>query len=412
MNIRILSYPKTKWIHSKLRQTRCTPKGAQIMERKFDSWVIHLDDVPFQAANIIKQEMLSSDGEASVAAGAVEGRITSTPVLLIANSKTLEYFIDKLYNQPYGLPALADGLRGVIQNIQKPKIIKLKDRTLDLSTNKASIMAIINATDDSFYAQSQIDRSKISQHIQDLVNSGADILDIGGQATNPKAKLISDDEELSNLIPILEICKKEFDIPVSIDTFRPKVAEEAVKQKVDIINDVSNLSDIKILDAVKYTDTYYILTHNRGPMDNMDKDKYANYRNTVSEVYDEINASVEKYLNYGASADKLIIDIGLGFAKNIENNVLLLNHIPAFEAMGYPMLVGHSRKRFIGSISGAPQPEDRLAGSLAVMGYAYQKGARLFRVHDVLECRRYLNSLEALRDGELINNADFEEYQN
>lgn len=412
MNIRILAYPGEDWIHSKLRQTRCTPKGAEIMARKYGSWVIALDDVPFQAANIIKQEMLASDGEAAVSAGAVEGRVVSSPVLLIANSKQLDYFIEKLYNQPYGLPLLADSLKEVIANIQNPKIIKLKDKVLDLSTNKAYIMGIVNATSDSFYAQSRIDRSKISYHIQEMINSGADIIDIGAQATNPKAQLLSTEKELEDLMPVLEICRKEFSVPVSIDTFRPKVAEEAVKQKVDMINDVSNLADISILDSVKTAGAYYILTHNRGPMNNMDKEKYATYRNTVSEVYSELESSVNRYLGYGASPDRLILDVGLGFAKNIENNVLLLNNLRAFEAMGLPMLVGHSRKRFIGSISGAPQPEDRLSGSLAVMGYAYQKGARLFRVHDVLESARYLNSLEALRDGELINNADFEEYQN
>lgn len=179
MNIRILSYPGEDWIRSKLRQTRCTPKGADIMVRKYGSWVIALDEVPFQAANIIKQEMLASDGEAAVSAGAVEGRVISSPVLLIANSKQLDHFIEKLYNQPYGLPLLADSLKEVIANIQNPKIIKLKDKVLDLSTNKAYIMGIINATNDSFYAESRLDRSKISYHIQEMINSGADIIDIG-----------------------------------------------------------------------------------------------------------------------------------------------------------------------------------------------------------------------------------------
>lgn len=413
MNIRILKYPNTDWILSRMRQTRCTPRGAQIMSRKYDSWVVQIDNVPFQAANIIKQEMLSASGEAAVSAGAVEGRVISTPVILIATTKNMNYFIKKMYNQPYGLPALADTLKKFIKNIETPKKLTIKEVDYDLSGQKSYIMGIVNASSDSFYAGSRLNTSDVSYYIRNMIQDGADILDIGGQATNPKAHLISEEEELLKIVPLLNICRREFDIPVSIDTFRPSVAAEAANCGADIINDVSNLSDNGMLNVLLNNPSlYYILTHNRGEMENMNKDNLADYRDTTGDVYDELSMSIDKYTDHGLSPDKLILDIGLGFAKNTPHNMELLNNLKVFDSMGLPVLVGHSRKRFTGAISGVDEPEDRLSGSLAVMGYAYTQGARLFRTHDVLESRRYLNALEALHENELKISNDYEEFEN
>ncbi len=217
------------------------------------------------------------------------------------------------------------------------------------------------------------------------VKEGADILDIGGQSTRPGAQIISPDLELERVLPVLKLIRKEFpNTLISVDTFYSKVAEKAIEIGVNIINDVSGArQDPDILNVVSNSNILFIINHSRGNSLNMDN--FAQYSDVVEEVYNELMQSVEKALASGLSNKQIILDPGIGFAKTDEHNLRLLLNLERFTKTSYPVLVGPSRKRFIGNILGEKDPIKRNFGTNAVICRCVQAKVDIVRVHEILE---------------------------
>jgi len=259
------------------------------------------------------------------------------------------------------------------------------------------LMGIVNVTPDSFYdggLHSSLDAA--FEHACKLRDEGADIIDIGGASSRPGAQEISPEEELNRILPLLKKFIKVFNGPVSIDTTWASVAEVATDEGASWVNDISaGRFDPKMREIIAKRDVTAVLMHSRGTPGNMQQ--LTSYSDVVSEVKNELWSEVQKFLDAGVRAEKIVLDPGIGFAKTAEQNIALIRGLKEFEMLGYPLLIGTSRKSFIGKITGRDAFE-RLNGTLGSIASAFLRGARIFRVHDVKETSDFLKVLSVIEN--------------
>ncbi len=270
----------------------------------------------------------------------------------------------------------------------------LKIRNLEISTEKPAIMGIINITPDSFYEGSRKQSvDDILSSVEQQVNEGADIIDLGAYSSRPNAEDISIDEEWARLSLALSTIRRNFkEIIISVDTFRASIAERAMQEGADLINDISggNL-DAEMFEYVAKNNVPYVLMHMRGTPQTMQT--LNQYKDVTAEVIAEIEERLKKLQSMGA--DKIMIDPGFGFAKNIEQNFELFSQLEKFSSLGAPVLVGISRKSMIYKTLNT-DVSDALNGTTVLNSIALMKGAAILRVHDVheaVECRTLIKKI-------------------
>lgn len=255
-------------------------------------------------------------------------------------------------------------------------------------------MGVLNVTPDSFSDGGKyIHADSLLKQAESMINAGADILDIGGESTRPGAMQVSPAEELNRVLPALEKIKANFDIRVSVDTSTPEVMREAAALGVWMINDVRALSREGALEAASRSGLKICLMHMQGQPETMQHNP--DYLNVEEEVKSYLSERVELCLNHGVSKDRLFLDPGIGFGKSLEHNLTLLGNLSNLAGLGFPLLVGASRKSMIGQITGR-EVHGRLAGSLGAAVMAAVGGAAIVRVHDVAE------TVDALRVADAI----------
>jgi dihydropteroate synthase len=221
-----------------------------------------------------------------------------------------------------------------------------------------------------------------------MVDEGADIIDIGGESTKPFSDPVSLDEELSRVLPVIEALRKETDVCISIDTTKSEVANQALKVGASIINDVSAMEfDKDMVDIALKFDCPIVLMHMKGVPKNMQENPQ--YSSLISDINSYLNTRIDFVISKGVDRKKIIIDPGIGFGKSVENNFEIINNLNQFTKLGYPVLLGASRKSFIGITLDVPE-DDRIEGSLAANVIGLQKGVSVFRVHDVDQTRKAL----------------------
>ena len=242
------------------------------------------------------------------------------------------------------------------------------------------IMGILNVTPDSFSDGGKFNEMEAAvSQAKKLVEAGADIIDVGGESTRPGAEYVTEEEEIKRVVPIIKAIKKELDVTISIDTYKSKTAEEAIKAGADIINDIwgakydKNIAKV----AAKYN-VPIILMHNR-------EDKP--YSNLMEDIINDLQESIDVALEAGVKKENIILDPGIGFAKTYEENLMVMNKCEVIRDMGYPVLLGTSRKSMIGLTLNLPVNE-RVEGTIATTVMGIMKGMEFIRVHDVLENKR------------------------
>lgn len=269
----------------------------------------------------------------------------------------------------------------------------------EISLDKTLVMAILNVTPDSFSDGGRFfSLDKSLKQAEKFIEEGADIIDIGGESTRPNSARVSVEEETERVVPVIEAISKRFDIPISIDTSKSGTAEKAVAAGAEIINDISGLHFDENVGkvAAKYK-TGLVLMHLRGDFETMhDQTPVEDILREVSNVFWQ---SIEKAKSFGVAENQIALDIGIGFSKTFEQNLELLGklHKIAKEFPNFPMLVGASRKSFIGKILGNAEPGERLQGSLACAAIAVWNGAKIVRVHDVRETVETISVVEQLK---------------
>jgi dihydropteroate synthase len=258
------------------------------------------------------------------------------------------------------------------------------------------VMGVLNVTPDSFSDGGKfLEINKAVDRALLMAEQGADIIDIGGESTRPGARQVSVAEEIDRIQPVLERLQGKHDKFISIDTRKSEVAEIACKYGAGIVNDVSALRhDEKIALIAKSHNTYLVLMHMLRTPETMQVDIH--YDDLVGDISDFLMKSADLAISYGIEKNKLILDPGIGFGKTVEHNFSLLKNIPRFKKLGYPLLIGASRKSFIGKTLNLTV-EDRLEGSLATAVFAIINGADIVRVHDVLATVRAIKIIEEIR---------------
>jgi len=258
------------------------------------------------------------------------------------------------------------------------------------------LMGVINVTPDSFSDGGRfLESGPALEHARQLIEAGADILDIGGESTRPGAEPVPVEEELRRTRPLIEAIRAFSDIPISIDSSKPEVMRAAAEAGADLINDVWALRRPGALEAAAETGLPVCLMHMQGDPGSMQRDP--RYRDVVAEVGDFLLRRAQAAQRAGIPRDRILLDPGFGFGKTLEQNLQLFRALPRLKAMGYPLLVGISRKSMIGLITDRPV-QQRLAGSLAFAALAVERGADVIRVHDVAETRDVLAIVRAVRE--------------
>jgi len=346
------------------------------------------------AANIIKQEMLAAGGDAAVPTGCVLNKDKYSDVLLLGTHKHYNLLLKKLELMPYfGMDKVKAELEAVL-NEEKLQTVLADGRVLNY--DKVLIMGILNITPDSFYENSRTAIEEVVAKAGQMLADGADILDIGGESTRPGSEAVAAEEEQARVLPVIEALRKAYpEAVLSIDTYRASTARLAIEAGADIINDISAMeADAEMIDVVCETKAPIILMHMRGTPQNMQTQ--CEYKNVVEEVAVYLAERAELLRERGVGVDKIILDPGIGFAKNAEQNLKLMRDLHALTSFGYPVLLAASRKGTIGKVLGDLPTEERLEGTIATSCQAVYAGANMVRVHDVKENLRAVRMLEAI----------------
>lgn len=258
-------------------------------------------------------------------------------------------------------------------------------------------MGVLNITPDSFSdGGCFLDPKAACMRAMQMVDEGADMLDLGAESTRPGSPPVSVKEELERLLPVVELLRKKISVPISIDTTKPEVAQKCLETGAGIINDVSGLkrSGTGMAKAVKKFGAGLILMHSRGTPETMQT--LTDYRDLIKEIEEELTESIHLALKGGIETEQLVIDPGLGFSKTAEQNLEILRNLKAFHALALPILLGPSRKSFIGHVTGREVGE-REFGTAACVAAAVEQGVQILRVHEVKAMRDVVRTIEAIK---------------
>ncbi len=353
--------------------------GVNILASKIEHHIIYISDLHVGGANILKQDALSIGADLAVPRGTILAITPKVDAILIATQKQLEVLASKELAQPFGLKKLALKLKE-ISKIKKPK--------------KVQIMGVINANDDSFFSGSRFSDLDAVKVIHRMIEEGADIIDIGAVSSRPNAPKVSAEEELSRVKPIYELIKKERlyeRVRFSCDSYEPSVIEQALESGFRVVNDITGLESDEVCKLCAAYDAEAIIMHMQGTPQTMQDNPQ--YENILNDVYSFFETRIAKAESFGIK--DIVLDVGIGFGKTLEDNLMLIKHLENFLTLAKPLLIGASRKSMIDKIDSS-SVEDRLAGTLALHLEALRNGASMLRVHDVKEHVQALKVQKAL----------------
>ncbi len=353
--------------------------GINILASKAKIHLIEIKNLHVGAANILKQDALSIGADLAVPHGTVIAKEPKVDCLLMASTKALEVLAKKELAQPFGLKDLAEKLK-VIAKTKK--------------SYQTKIMGVINANDDSFFARSRFQSSDAIRSIEKMIEEGANIIDIGAVSSRPNAAEVSAEEELARLKPIVDLIQEQKlyeKVTFSIDSYEPKAIFYALERGFGIVNDITGLQNNAVCKLVAEYQAEVVIMHMQGDPQTMQKNP--SYVDVIDDIYQFFTKRIEKAKSFGI--DNIVLDVGIGFGKTLEHNLLLLKHLEHFLTLQRPLLVGASRKSMIDKIFPS-SVEERLCGTLALHLEATRNGASILRVHDVYEHAQALKVQEAL----------------
>ncbi len=262
-----------------------------------------------------------------------------------------------------------------------------------LTFDTTLVMGILNLTPDSFSDGGLYTNPTMAiEHAKKMVTEGADIIDIGGESSRPGSAPLSEEEELNRVLPVLQELQGEFSVPISIDTYKPKVARKCLDAGATLLNDITGLTNPEMVKVAREYQVPVVVMHMKGLPQTMQENP--EYQNVIEEIKTFFEKQITMVCNEGI--ESIILDPGIGFGKTVEHNLMILHHLEEFTHLCCPVLVGPSRKNFLGVITGLPVT-DRLEGTIAAISIAALNGANIVRVHDVKACKRAVQIADAIR---------------
>ena len=353
--------------------------GAKILAKKSHINTIYIKDLHTGAANILKQDALSIGADLAVPRGTILNTTKTVDAILIASNKHLEILSRKELSQPFGLKTLASTLKSFMAKPNKP----------------TKIMGVINANDDSFFSSSRFKSIDAISKINQMINDGADIIDIGAVSSRPGSVVVDENEELNRIKDICDTIKEQKlyeKVDFSIDSYTPSVIQYALKSGFKIVNDITGLSNIDVAKVTAKYDASIVIMHMQGSPKTMQDNP--NYEDIIIDIDNFFKERITIAKEYGIK--HIILDLGIGFGKTLEHNLSLLKNQEHFLHFGYEMLIGASRKSMIEHIVPNTPVEKRLSGTLAIHLDSISKGTSIVRCHDVKEHSDAIKVYEAI----------------
>jgi dihydropteroate synthase len=382
---------------AELRKRGIATDAVSCIAPKGEAMLVHLQDVSPEAADLLRKELIASGGDAAVYT--MESMLDSngSSVLLVATRQQLGEVLLSLRSQPFGLNEMAAEVEFLLEQreqLHKRRELVCGSHVLPIG-QRSLVMGILNVTPDSFSDGGRyVDVDRAVAHARELVEAGADIIDIGGESTRPGAEPVELAEELDRVMPVVHALVEQCPVPLSIDTYKSEVAESAIAAGAHIINDVWGAKrDPRIAEVAARYHVPIVLMHNRENRD---------YTDFFSDMVRDLRESVEIARKAGVPTENIILDPGIGFAKSLEQNLETMRRLDDIVALGYPVLLGTSRKSMIGRVLDLPT-EERVEGTAATVALGVVKGCHIFRVHDVKEMKRVVTMMDAMLKGGAAN---------
>ena len=392
-NLRVVMVKGREDAQNALADVGCDQTGVRWMTPKAMHRVIRVKKLSTKAAIILKQEMLSKGGEAALSRDAGIFAVEETDVLLMGTLRQYDELCKKLKMQPFGLRHLADEIKEVLANYEHKEVRTLPCRDLSLTLGERTlVMGILNVTPDSFSDGGKFfDLGAAVEHAHQMVEDGADIIDIGGESTRPctwDEEPLSAADEIQRIMPVLKRLLQEIKVPISVDTYKAQTARAALDAGAHIINDIWGFQrDREIAGVAAEYDVPVILMHNQDGTE---------YQDMMGEILAFLRRSIQIAEDAGVKPENIITDPGIGFGKDREQNLVALRCLRELRSLGKPVLLGTSRKSVVGKTLDLP-PNQRLEGSIATIVWGIAQGAAdIVRVHDVKESVRAVRMTDAI----------------
>jgi dihydropteroate synthase len=385
--VRILSLASEADVRREMLRVGCDPEGVAIMAPNARSWVLCIENVSAPAANILKQEMLAAGGDAVTHRDTITARAPRGPVLAFGTRAVLYSVAKKLGAQPFGLPAVGVAMRRALQaRGARGGELRLGGRVFP--AGRTLVMGVLNVTPDSFSDGGRFtDPRAAVAHAEAMLRDGADLIDVGGASTRPGAAPVAEDEELRRVLPVLDALQS-IGASLSIDTTSARVALAACRRGAVLVNDVTGLREGDVLAQIAAEhDAGVCVMHMRGTPATMQSD--TRYDDLLGDVVRALAESAARAVGAGVPEESVVLDPGLGFGKSAAQNCVLVRRLGDVCALGHPVLVGASRKSFLGRYAAAPgarEPvpvDERESAGIALAALAATHGARIVRAHDV-----------------------------
>jgi dihydropteroate synthase len=409
-NVRVLSLHSAAEIRAEMEKIGASPPGIKIMTPKATFRAVKLEGLTFAAANIIKQEMLARQGEVVTSRDVYSTKESVSDVLILGTLRQFEDLIRKLRLQPFkSLVRIASELEEALACFAggQLKPLHIGGRLFNWG-ERTYIMGVVNVTPDSFSGDGLGDdvEQAVAQ-AERMVEDGADLIDVGGESTRPGSEPVTAEAELGRVLPVVEELSRRTDVPVSIDTYRSEVAREALEAGASLINDVWGLRmDPQLGQIAARYKVPVVLMHNRSrPKDATQTERLGGryqgveYDDLMGDIVRELRQSIDLALESGVERHLIIVDPGIGFGKTVEQNLRIMADLAQLKVLGRPILLGPSRKSFVGYTLDLP-PEERVEGTAAAVAVGIANGADIVRVHDVKEMARVARMTDAMVRGQ------------
>ena len=358
----------------------CDSGGISILSKKSKLHTLYIKDLHVGAANILKQDALSIGADLAVPSGVIIAKDKYVDAVLIGTTKHFETLSRKELAQPFGLKQLASELKSYVKE----------------NYYQTKIMGVLNANEDSFFKNSRFDNSQANLRIEKMIEDGANIIDIGAVSSRPGSIAVEEEVELQRIKDIVDtIYKNKYyeKIDFSIDSYSPKVLDYVLNKGFKIVNDITGLQNDEVCKIAASYDAKVVIMHMQNNPKNMQNNP--SYTNVIFEINDYFSKQIEKAKSFGIH--DIVLDVGIGFGKNLEHNLTLIKKLNYFSLFGYELLIGASRKSMINMIVPSAV-EDRLPGTIAIHLESIRNGASIIRCHDVKE------HFQAIKVFEAINN--------
>ena len=380
---RVLELETLADVARELERTESDPEGVAIMTRKGRIYPVRLENVSLKAAPLLKQETLSVGADSAHARGIADHSVATTSVVILGTWGQYQRLLPKLRRQPFRLAEAAEEIDRALRSYvtRSPRTIRGPHRSFVVG-DRPRVMGVVNVTPDSFSDGGlHRDAKEAVAHAEYLVAEGAEMIDIGGESTRPGATPVTPEAEWTRIAPVLAGLAGRLPVPISVDTRHFEVAEKAVDAGADVVNDVEGLRSEAMRRTVAKSGAAVIAMHMRGTPTTMQTD--LTYSDLRGEVFSALAAATDRAVAEGIAAERILVDPGLGFGKSAEQSLELLWHVGEIRSLGYPVVLGASRKSFLGWVLGTDEPGRRLEAGVAAAVVAAERGVAIVRTHDV-----------------------------